>query len=322
MQDPVVIDMLKELTTSGKAAVFLISNKKDQESEEYVESSMVSKKEKEKTIGFDNHSKFLKELYYAGIHVRLLDNLHAKFLISDGDKGLIMSANLAPNSLNRNVESGVEIKGIDVKELEYVFDTMYNHADIVKFQGAYTKNISVSVNNKLNPKSVDNIVGNIRLTIASLTNTNLERCKVFSIYNTIIDIIRSSQKYVYIVTYHFKLKKNTLFEFKEAIKDAIKRGVKIYLYSNTQTRVASLKQSLKAIQELTDLGCISYGDDKNHSKCVLSESEGILFTANIDADNGMKNGFEVGCVLNQEQRLFAENHIKGIIKRLDLCQIQ
>ena len=314
MQDATISEMLKELASSGKAAVFLISNKKDQESEEYRESKELPHSDKAKNVGFDNHGRFLKDLYYSGIHVRLLDNLHAKFIISDGDKGLIMSANLAPNSLNKNVETGIEIDGVDVKELEYIFDTMYKHADIVKFQGANRKDITVKVDNKLNPKAIENINGNIRLTVASSIETNLVLCKVHSIYYTIIDIIRKAKKYVYIVTYHFRLKDDVLFELMQAIRDARQRGVDVILYSNTKSNVPSLRSSLIAIRELKSWGCISFGDDKNHSKCVLSESKGILFTANIDAVNGMKNGFEVGCVMNQEQRRTAEQHINNIIK--------
>ena len=314
MQDATISEMLKELASSGKAAVFLISNKKDQESEEYRESTELPQSDKTKNVGFDNHGRFLKELYYSGIHVRLLDNLHAKFIISDGDKGLIMSANLAPNSLNKNVETGIEIDSNDVKELEYIFDTMYKHADIVKFQGANRKDITVKVDNKLNPKAIENIKGNVRLTVSSSTETNLMLCKVSSIYNTIIDIIRKAQKYVYIATYHFRFKDDVLAEFVQAVRDARQRGVDVILYSNTMTDVPSLKSSLNAIRELKNMGCVSFGDDKNHSKCVLSESKGILFTANIDAVNGMKNGFEVGCVMNQEQRKTAEEHINNIIK--------
>lgn len=316
MQDATISEMLKELAASGKAAVFLISNKKDKESEEYRESTVLPKSKNDKNVGFDNHGRFLKDLFYSGIHVRLLDNLHAKFIISDGDKGLIMSANLAPGSLNRNVETGIEIDGIDVKELEYVFDTMYKHADIVKFQGANRKDITVKVDNKLDPKAINNIAGNIRLTVASSSETNLNLCKVTSIYNSIIDIIRKAQKYVYIVTYHFKFRDDVLIEFMQAVRDARQRGVDIILYSNTKTDVPSLKSSLSAIRELKKMGCVSFGDDKNHSKCVLSESKGILFTANIDAVDGMKNGFEVGYVMNQEQRKEAEQHINNIIKVL------
>lgn len=316
MQDATISEMLKELANSGKAAVFLISNKKDQESEEYKESSTIPQSGKDKNVGFDNHGRFLKELFYSGVHVRLLDNLHAKFIISDGEQGLIMSANLAPNSLKRNVETGVELGKTDVKELEYVFDTMYKHADIVKFQGANQKDISVKVDNKLNPKSIANIGGNIRLTVASDVETNLALCNVTSIYNTIIDIIRKAQRYLYIATYHFKFKKNNLVEFIDAIRSARERGVEVILYSNTKSDVPSLPSSLSAIRELKRLGCISFGDDKNHSKCVISESKGILFTANIDDVNGMKNGFEVGYVMNQDQRKAAEQHIINIIKNL------
>ena len=48
MQDASISEMLKELASSGKAAVFLISNKKDQESEEYRESTILPKTNKEK----------------------------------------------------------------------------------------------------------------------------------------------------------------------------------------------------------------------------------------------------------------------------------
>lgn len=315
MQDASISKMLMELASSGNAAVFLISNKKDQESEEYKESTILPQNSKEKTVGFDNHGKFLKELYYSGVHVRLLDNLHAKFIISDGEKGLVMSANLAPTSLNGNIETGLEIGGSDVKELEYVFDTMYNHADIVRFQGAYRNDITVKVDNKLDPKSVESISGNIRLTIASSIPTNLDLCDVHSIYDSIVEIIREAQQYVFIVTWHFKLKKKgSLRELREAIRNARKRGVKVYLYSNINKPGPSLLSSRRAIKVLTEeLDCDSYGDDKNHSKCVLSESKGILFTANIDDEHGMTDGFEVGCMMNENQRKMAENHIIKLI---------
>ncbi len=316
MQDASISKMLMELASSGKAAVFLISNKRDQESEEYKESTILPLPQNgiEKTVGFDNHGKFLKELYYSGVHVRLLDNLHAKFVISDGDKGVIMSANLAPNSLYRNIETGLVINGFDTKELEYVFDTMYNHADIVRFQGASRNDITVKVDNKLDPKSIACIGGNIRLTVASSTPTNLDLCKVHSIYDAIIDIIKDAREYVYITSWHFRIeKKDSLREFINSIHDARRRGVAIYLYSNINTQCPSLQDSLMALKKLEKLGCISYGDDKNHSKCVLSESKGILFTANIDDKHGMTDGFEVGCMMNENQRKMAENHINNLI---------
>ena len=103
-------------------------------------------------------------------------------------------------------------------------------------------------------------------------------------------------------------------EFNDVIKAAINRGVNVYLYSNDKGQVGSLEASVIAIQQLEKMGCKSYGDDNNHSKCVLSEKEGIIFTANIDGNSGLKSGFEVGCILTETQRQMAENHIQELIK--------
>ena len=73
------------------------------------------------------------------------------------------------------------------------------------------------------------------------------------------------------------------------------------LYSNTLQENFTQKESLRQIEFLESIGCKSRGDDNNHSKCVISESEGIVFTANIDGIHGMKTGFEVGCVLRGEE---------------------
>jgi hypothetical protein len=66
---------------------------------------------------------------------------------------------------------------------------------------------------------------------------------------------------------------------------------------------------LVACEWLKKAGCLIYGDVYNHSKGISSENEGLIFTANIDGKHGLKNGFEVGCFLNEEQRdLFIKLH--------------
>lgn len=313
MQDVKIAEMLKKLSSSGKVAIFMLSNKKDQESEEYIESQ--EEKTAKKKVGFDNQYNILKELYYSGIHVRLLDDLHAKFVIVDGRESVIMSANLATNSLQRNIESGIELNLQDTQELEKVFDVMYKHADIVKYKDFGAKDIIIQQQNKLKEELLIGINGNIRLTVGSNNNTNLSSCKIDSIYREIVKIINESTEYVYILSWHFKLKGHKLTELIEAIRNAIDRGVDITLYSNTKTPVSSLEGSLTAIAHLKQIGCISFGDDKNHSKCVISEKCGILFTANIDDQNGMKTGFEVGCILSENQRKSAYQHIIKLLSK-------
>lgn len=52
----------------------------------------------------------------------------------------------------------------------------------------------------------------------------------------------------------------------------------------------------------------------NHAKCIISESKGIMFTANIDGKKGLLTGFELGCVLTEDQREKAYNRINQIIE--------
>jgi hypothetical protein len=47
---------------------------------------------------------------------------------------------------------------------------------------------------------------------------------------------------------------------------------------------------------------------------VLSDKTGMLFTANIDGNNGLLEGFEVGCLLDEEQYRQAVKHIEELIK--------
>jgi len=287
-----------------------LSNQKNNESEEYISTQEIDNTKVKP--GIDLHQKFLNDLFYAGIHVRLLDDLHAKFIIADGTDGILMSANLSPNSLKKNIETGLILERNEVRNLEYIFDVMYNHADIVKFMSTLHKVTTVKSENPIDAKVFDNIDGKIKITVSSSKHTNLSSCKIHSILDYIIGLIKSAKEYIYIVTWHFKsLNKSFINE----IQNAINRGVTVYLYSNTMTQVPSLIKSKKAIDDLIKIGCKSYGDDKNHSKCILSENKGIIFTANVDFESGMTNGFEVGCILDEEERKSALKHVKTLINK-------
>lgn len=316
MQDYGVVEAIRKKSEEGRAAIFVLSNKKDKESEEYVETYKANGNNINRQVGFDNHQKFLKELFYSGIHVRLLDDLHAKFIICDGNYSILMSANIAPNSLHKNVETGVELGKEDTASLEKVFDVMYNHADIVKFQGLLSKDVTIRINNKLRPDMLESLGGNLRLTVGSNQNTNLSLCHINTIYNSIIHIINNAKECLYISTWHFKIKDGFLSEFMEALKKARDRHVDVFIYTNTDTPTPSVALSKTNLKQFHMLGCKTFGDGLNHSKCVLSESEGIIFTANIDCVSGMSSGFEVGCMLTDEQRLLAKQHIESQIGKI------
>ena len=50
-----------------------------------------------------------------------------------------------------------------------------------------------------------------------------------------------------------------------------------------------------------------FADLFNHSKGVINEKKGLIFTANIDGFHGLRNGFEVGYILQEKQRIEAEH---------------
>lgn len=291
-QDPTVNDALLDAMERG-VAVFILSNISDPD----------RKRKNDEGGHVDTHAFNLKTLRRNGAHCRGLDDLHAKFIIRDGVDGLLMSANYSPNSVDRNIETGVRLDESEIRDLERTFDLLYVNADVQSLSGGIPRGQILRTSSRLEADAFDAFGkdNGLRLTIASQKKkyggeTNLAACRVYTIYESILSVIRHAQKSLDIVTWHFNAL-DRLPEFTSAVEEAIGRGVRVRLYSNCRQNNDSLKESLNAISFLEKLGCTSFGDDCNHSKCVISESEGVIFTANIDGNHGLRNGFEVGCTL-------------------------
>lgn len=295
-QDPVVINALCDALDRG-IAVFIISNIPEHDAH------MASQEEG----GYVNtHEANLKRLRRKGAHCRGLDDLHAKFILRDGKEGLLMSANFSPNSVKGNIETGVILGEDERNDLEYTFNKLFLNSDVQGLSGTSEITQISRTRSVIDDDTFEGVGMNsgLRLTIASNMKkghyaTNLRNCVVTTIYQSILDIIDDAEETLDIVTWHFNAL-NRLPKFEMAVKDAISRGVIVRLYSNSKGPHPNLQKSLNCISELERIGCKSFGDDNNHSKCVMSESKGIIFTANIDGNHGLTNGFEVGCVLEDE----------------------
>ena len=310
-QDVSIINELKEAMKRG-VAVFILSNigELERDSSQYKEGE-----------GVNMHLSNLKRLHNYGAHCRSLDDLHAKFIIADGNTGLLMSANFAPTSLDNNIETGILLDSPELKDLEYTFDILYINSDVY-LQESENRHQSIRSKSPVRHNAFDteHISSKLCLTVAPYNKTddsnrnvsNLRYCDVHSIYDKIIEIIDNSNEYLYIVTWHFKAL-HRLPKFIDAVKRAIERGVWISIYSNTKQENFTQKESLSQIKFLESIGCKSRGDDNNHSKCVISESEGIVFTANIDGYRGLTSGFEVGCILEKESLDKAREFVEKLI---------
>jgi len=240
------------------------------------------------------HLKHIKKLYDNGVHIRASTSIHAKFLISDRKIGFITSANLTTASLTFNTESGVYLNDISSTELDRLFDIIYQKGT------NYRQFISTSKKNKIIiAQSQDNIdikllpnpsKSSLRYTYGNETN---------NLYENILQIIKEAKAFLYISTFSI-VELNSLNEFVTAIKEASNRGVKIRIFCRGMN---FRNDHLKGSEILHSSGCQIFADISNHSKGIINEKNGLIFTANIDGNYGLKNGFEVGYILDEPQRL-------------------
>jgi len=239
------------------------------------------------------HLKFIKQLFDAGVHIRAAESIHAKFIISDRSNGFITSANITKPSLTFNTESGVYLDRHNSVELDKLFDVIFKKGTTYRqFLASAKKNKIFVVQSDTKIEKVflpDSNKSKIRYTYEEIEN---------NLYQEIIDIINGAKDYVYFSTYSI-VKLSELTEFTNSIKEAINRGVNIYVFCRGMNY---RNDHLEGADLLKSLGCMIYADLFNHSKGIINQDSGLIFTANIDGDHGLKNGFEVGFVLTEEQR--------------------
>lgn len=198
-QDPKLNEALIMAAERG-VAIFVISNLRGDEER----GKKYMKGDKEVSSETDPHIPHLHELHRKGIHVHLSNDLHAKFLIADGEEGLIMSANYTPNSLYGNPENGVDIIDKELDDLEYLFDVLFMNQDIVlsedgdKYRYLLTsKPIDSNLFKDIGKKSK-------LIFTAKSSKNNLQNCSYTSIYTTIAEVINSAKEYLIMVSWSYK----------------------------------------------------------------------------------------------------------------------
>lgn len=239
------------------------------------------------------HLSNIKKLRDNGVHVRASESAHAKFIIADREFGFVMSANLTTPSLNENTESSVYLDKTSSKELDKLFDIIYIKGTNFSGFADSSKKGKMMVNyTQVNyafdnlPKATDS---NLRFTYLDITTNLLEE---------IINTIDSANEYVYLSTYSI-VGLQHIKKLIDTLEKAVKRGVKVFLFCRGMNY---RNDHLSGSEVLARIGCEIYGNFDNHSKGIISENEGLIFTANIDGNHGLINGFEVGCKLDEKQR--------------------
>jgi hypothetical protein len=287
-------------------AIFVISNAIGEENRMYREIDVKAET--------DPHITNLHELSLAGIHIRLCRDLHAKFIISDGKDGMIMSANYTSDSLYCNPEDGVDISGVELSNLEYVFDKLFLFPDTI-LTGDAQQYRYLNRNQPLEGNVFDSVISNGRLLLTAMSNGNscLRNCNYHTIYDSMVNLIENAKEYVKIVSWSYN-NVTRLQELCEAVTTAYKKGAQIEFYYGTKGESWKINRTIEQLNILAGKfkSCKCIPLQNNHSKCVITEREGMLFTSNIDGNQGLLNGFELGCFLTEEQRMQAINRLNKI----------
>jgi phosphatidylserine/phosphatidylglycerophosphate/cardiolipin synthase-like enzyme len=211
-----------------------------------------------------------------------------------------MTANLTTPSLDKNTELGIYLNDEDAVQLDKLFDMIFQKGTQYRHYISTLKDKSLIVQTETTLKDTD--INKIKKTTGiRYTYTDLNE----SLYLQILEIIKKAREFVYLSSYCI-IELDTLFEFKQEIESAINRGVRVVIFCRGMNY---RYDHMVACDWLKKTGCVIYADVYNHSKGIASENAGLIFTANIDGKHGLKNGFEVGCILNDEQRaLFIKLH--------------
>jgi hypothetical protein len=287
--DREIFEAILERAKSNKIAVFILTQL---DTSKLANTSLITDEEAKDRTNI-MHLSFIKILYDNGAHVRASTSAHAKFIIADRKIGFVMSANLTTPSLTYNTESGLYLMEQDVSYLDNLFDVIFQkgttyrqYISTIKKNKQFIIQAGINVKQEWLPNSNET---NLKYSYEELTS---------NLYESIVSIIRDAKEYLFISTYSI-VGLDKLPELRNEIKCAIERGVSISIFCRGMNYRAD---HLNGAKELADLGCSIYGDIYNHSKGILNETEALIFTANIDGNHGLINGFEVGYILEPTHR--------------------
>ncbi|MBL7880989.1 MAG: phosphatidylserine/phosphatidylglycerophosphate/cardiolipin synthase family protein [Chryseobacterium gambrini] len=239
----------------------------------------------------DSHLNNIKKLRDHGVHIRAAESVHAKFMIADRNEGIITSANFTTNSLSHNVESGVYMDSESSKALDRLFDAIYlNGAPYKSFitTKQSKKMFITKVNAGLIKENLNFPYHNLRFTYSNLHN---------GLFDEILNIINNAEDFIYLSSYSI-IELAMIESFVKAISEAIERGVQISIFCRAMNRL----DHIEGCRKLSRKGCKIFAECYNHSKGIVSEKNGMIFTANIDGKHGLINGFEIGYILNEDQK--------------------
>ncbi len=295
-----IFDLLMEQLRKRNLSVFILTAI----DERNIKSDILNEIESEEFSAL-RHFEFIGELVKAGGHIRASPSAHAKFLIQDGNKAIIMSANLTEPSLimnqgkmDPNYESGILLENkSEVTTLERIFDSIFQYGTKFKRFIEFSKDIQL-----IDIKDIDINEADFPPMNTPILWSYEEYHQL--LYDKMILTIAQGMSQINLSTFSIVGLRN-LNEFIQEVKSfIIDRNGAVNIYCRAMNHRFD---HISACLQLSDLGVKIYGDMFNHSKGIsVDDKEGIIFTANIDGKHGLKSGFEIGYHLNNSHRSFSK----------------
>lgn len=225
------------------------------------------------------HKRLLDSLADA-VLLRSAEHFHAKFLIVDPrgpqPRGFLSTANFNP-ALREGVELGIALGGDMVEALSRWFGWVFWHEAEHELSGkGRLARVESPPGRITEPKHKG-------IWVTTRSHTSLGAA--------VLRIIEESQRELIVSSYGFDLDHAVVAR----LIDKAKQGRKVTVYTRPRPAVAT------AVAEMSAAGVRVFAHDKLHAKALLSEREGIILTANLEA-HGLDQGFEVGVQLSQTAR--------------------
>lgn len=300
LTDQEVFNELKIVLDKSEVAIFIITQLDDSKfSTSFLTDEEILENKNQ------SHLDFIKKLFSIGAHIRAAQSAHAKFVVSDRTRAIVMSSNITNLSLNLNPETGFYIDDNEtIVDLDRLFDIVFQSGtQYTKFLNASkNKQFIVTRNIQMENNDFSAFSNNfLRYTYEKLHN---------SLYASMVKIIQNAEGDLWVSTYNIVGLEN-LPELVSSIRLFLNRHGRIKILCRG---MFNRQDHLKSCTELVKMGCEIYGDIYNHSKGIESNGQGMFFTANIDGYHGLKNGFEVGVITNNNQTLDLQGFIRWQIK--------
>ncbi|WGK68801.1 phospholipase D-like domain-containing protein [Candidatus Haliotispira prima] len=248
----------------------------------------------------DQHKTMLKRL--AGkVMVRSAPHYHAKAVLIDAlgpqrsqAKGLLLTANLTCEALERNEELAISLSRPEIEEMIAIFKwALFENAEHEMLDNVDFKSVQ-PLGEIEHPSSSD--CSDCMLTTTTESNT---------IRSYALELIERADRHLIISSFGWQED----HQITDAICEKAKAGVDVVIL--TRIRLASMK----TLTKLRLAGANVYGFKWLHAKAIWNDAnEAMLMSANLQHE-GLDTGFEIGIRLSASRASNLKNSLLGFLNK-------